>query len=96
MARYDDPVKYTKTLVLETSDGQVTMTGSKALEMQRNLDNNARFIKIYDATKKETVYYDMDSAACGFCKVATLTSGKEAGKALPCEDPIPNCQGDES
>jgi len=96
MARYDDPVKYTKQLVLETSDGKVTLTGNAARTMQQNLEDNPRFVSIYDATRKETKYYDMNSAACGFCLVATLTSGKEAGKAPACEDPIPNCPGDES
>jgi hypothetical protein len=96
MARYDDPVKYTKQLVLETSDGQVTLTGNAARTMQQNLEDNPRFVSLYDATRKETKYYDMNSAACGFCLVATLTSGKAEAEAPACEDPIPNCPGDES
>lgn len=91
MARYDDPVKYTKTLVLETSDGQVTLTQNEARTMQKTLEDNPRFVKLYNSTTKVTTYYDMDSAACGFCKVATLTSGKATATALKCEDPIPNC-----
>lgn len=91
MARYDDPVKYTKTLVLETSDGQVTLTQNEARTMQKVLEDNPRFVALYDATTKKTTYYDMNSAACGFCKVAELTSGKEAGEAPECEDKIPNC-----
>lgn len=91
MARYDDPVKYTKKLVLETSDGQVTLTQNEARTMQKNLEDNPRFVKLYNSETKETTYYDMDSAACGFCKVAVLTSAKAAGEALPCEDPVPNC-----
>lgn len=91
MARYDDPVKYTKTLTLVTSDGDVELTGNAARTMQKNLEDNPRFVSIYDADAKKTTYYDMDSAACGFCKVAELTSGKEAGEAPECEDKIPNC-----
>ena len=91
MARFDDPVKYTKTLKLITSDGEVELTQNEARTMQKTLEDNPRFVKLYDADSKETTYYDMNSAACGFCKVAVLTSGKEAGDELPCEDPIPNC-----
>ena len=91
MARYDDPVKYTKTLTLTTSDGDVELTGNAARTMQKNLEDNPRFVSIYDADTKKTTYYDMDSAACGFCKVAELTSGKETGEAPECEDAIPNC-----
>lgn len=91
MARYDDPVKYTKTLVLETSDGQVTLTGNAARTMQKNLEDNPRFVKLWDAEAKKTTYYDMNSAACGFCKVAELTSGETEGTPLPCEDKIPDC-----
>lgn len=91
MARYDDPVKYTKTLTLVTSDGDVTLTGNAARTMQKTLEDNPRFVSLYDADTKKTTYYDMDSAACGFCKVAELTSGKEAGEAPECEDKIPNC-----
>lgn len=91
MARYDDPVKYTKKFVLNTSEGDVTLTANEARTMQLLLENNPRFVKLYNAETKTTTYYDMDSAACGFCKVATETPGKEEGEALPCEDPIPNC-----
>lgn len=91
MARYDDPVKYTKTLKLTTSDGEVELTGNAARTMQKNLEDNPRFVSIYDAEAKKTTYYDMDSAACGFCKVAELTSGKGAGEAPKCEDKVPNC-----
>lgn len=91
MARYDDSVNYTKKLVLTTSDGDVTLTQNEARTMQKVLEDNPRFVKLYDSEKKETTYYDMDSAACGFCKVAVLTSGKTEGEALPCEDPVPNC-----
>ena len=91
MARYDDPVKYTKTLKLITSDGEVELTQNEARTMQKTLEDNPRFVSLYDATTKKTTYYDMDSAACGFCKVAELTSGKAEGEPLPCEDPIPNC-----
>lgn len=91
MARYDDPIKYTKTLKLVTSEGEVTLTQNEARTMQKTLEDNPRFVKLYDATTKKTTYYDMNSAACGFCKVAELTSGKEAGTAPECEDPIPDC-----
>ena len=89
---YDDPVKYTKTLKLVTSDGDVTLTQNEARTMQKVLEDNPRFVKLYNADTKTTTYYDMDSAACGFCKVAELTSGKTDGEALPCEDPVPNCE----
>lgn len=88
---YDDPVHYTKKFVIHTADGDVTLTANEARTVQKYLEDRPRFLKLWDATSKTTTYYDMESAACGFCKVATLTSGKEAGEALPCEDPIPNC-----
>lgn len=88
---YDDPVNYTKKLVIETSDGQVTLNQNAAREWQKYLEDGARYLKNYDPTTKTTTYYDRNSAACGFCKVATMTSGEVEGTALPCEDPIPNC-----
>lgn len=88
---YDDPVNYTKKLVLNTSDGDVELDQNAARTMQKRLEDASRYFKIYDPKTKTTTYYDVESAACGFCKVATLTSGEVEGKALPCEDPIPNC-----
>lgn len=92
---YDDPVNYTKKLVIVTSDGDVTLDQNAARVMQKMLEDHPRYFKVYDAKTKTTTYYDVNSAACGFCKVATLTSGEVEGTALPCEDPIPNCPAKE-
>lgn len=88
---YDDPTHFKKKLVIHTSDGDVTLDQNAARTVQRRMENDPRYFKNYDSTKKEWTFYDMGSASCGFCKVATLTSSKEEGEALECEDPIPNC-----
>lgn len=85
-------VKYTKTLVLETSDGQVTLTGNAARSMQRRLEDASRYFHlITDTERGEVTYYNVDSASCGFCKVATLTPGTEETEGVPCEDALPDC-----
>ena len=83
-------VQNTKTLVIETSDGQVTLEQGEARALQRMLDDNARYFKVSDENGVIT-YYDINSSACGFCKVATLTPGTKAATEIPCEDPLPNC-----
>lgn len=89
---WNDPVKYTKTLVMETSDGQVTLEGSEALALQRRLDDSGRYWHVDNGAIR--TYYDINSASCGFCKVATVTSGAATAEAIPCEDPMPDCDGD--
>lgn len=90
-------VKYTKTIVLETSDGQVTLTGGQARAMQRKLEDASRYFHIVtDAEKGEVTYYNVDSAACGFCKVATVTPGTEETEGVTCEDALPNCDESQS
>lgn len=85
-------VKYTKTIVLETSDGQVTLTGGQARAMQRKLEDASRYFHLVtDADKGEVTYYNVDSASCGFCKVATVTPGTEDAEGVECEDALPNC-----
>lgn len=91
---YDDPTHFKKKLVLHTSDGDVTLDQNAARSVQKYMEDQPRFFKIMDTAKKETYYYDMGSASCGFCKVATLTSSKEEGEPLECEDPVPNCPED--
>lgn len=88
---YDDPTYFKKKLVIHTSDGDVTLDQNAARTVQRRMENDPRYFKNYDSEKKETIFYDMGSASCGFCKVATLTSSKEEGEPLECEDPVPNC-----
>lgn len=82
--------KYTKKLVIETSDGQVTLEGGAARAMATRLDDASRYFHLTTAEGVET-YYDVQSASCGFCKVATLTAGSAAAEAIACEDALPNC-----
>lgn len=86
-------VKYTKTIVVETSGGQVTLTGNDARDMQRRLEDSSRYWHYLSNPKTgEVTYYNVDSASCGFCKVATLTPGTAATTGVPCEEGIPNCE----
>lgn len=87
-------VQYTKTLVIETSDGQVTLSQGEAQALVRMLDDNPRYFKVADKDTGVKTYYDINSSACGFCKVATLTPGTTDAEAIPCEDPLPNCPED--
>lgn len=90
-------VKYTKTIVLETSDGQVTLTGNQARAMQRKLEDASRYFHIVtDADSGEVTYYNVDSASCGFCKVATMTPGTEETDGVTCEDALPDCEESQS
>ena len=90
-------VKYTKTLVLETSDGQVTLTGGAAQAMQRKLEDASRYFHLITNTATgEVTYYNVDSAACGFCQVATLTPGTEEAEGVTCEEALPDCDESDS
>lgn len=86
--------KYDKEIVLETSDGQVTLKGEAARTMQRRLEDASRYFRIMGDNGVVT-YYNVDSASCGFCKVATLTPKTSEATPLPCEDALPDC-GNES
>lgn len=87
-------VKYTKTAVMTTTDGDVTLKQGEARAVQKFIDDNPRFLKITDGDTGVITYYDMGSASCGFCKVLTITPGTEAADEIPCEDPLPNCPED--
>ena len=90
-------VKYTKTIVLETSAGQVTLTGNQARAMQRRLEDSSRYFHIVtNAETGEVTYYNIDSASCGFCKVATVTPSTAAAEGVVCEDALPSCDESES
>lgn len=95
---WNTPVKYTKKLVIELADGsQRTLEGSAALAFQRILDDGVKdrvYWKL--ATDKNVVEYIniAPSSSCGFCKVATLTSGAAETDGIPCEDPMPDCDAD--
>ena len=88
--------KYGKKLVIETSDGPVTLEGNAAREMQRRLEDSKRYFWLTtDKDAGVVTFYNVDSAACGFCKVATLTPTKSETEAIPCEDALPDCDGNE-
>lgn len=90
-------IKNTQTLVIETSDGQVTLEQGEAHALLRALDDSARYFKVTKEVGGVTTktYYDIRSSACGFCKVATLTYGTAEAEEIACEDPLPNCpEGD--
>lgn len=82
-------VQYTKKLVIETSDGQVTLEQGEAQALVRMLDDNPRYFKVADSETGVKTYYDINSASCGFCKVATLTPGTKDAEAIECEDALP-------
>ena len=84
---------YTKTLVLKTTDGDVTVTGAKAQALQNRLDNDARFIHFTDPSNstKEN-YYNIVSTSCGACLFATVTSGTKTVADAACEEQLKNCE----
>ena len=80
---------YTKTLVLKTTDGDVTVEGGKAQALQNRLDNDARFIHFTDpADEKVENYYNIVSASCGACLFATVTSGTKTVADAECEEAL--------
>lgn len=81
--------QYGKTVVLETSDGQVTVTGIRANAILNRLNDSSRYWHFTQGDSE--VYYNVDSASCGFCKVATLTYNSTLIDEVECEDGIPNC-----
>lgn len=85
--------KYTKTLVLKTTDGaDVTLTGGKAQALQNRLDNDARFIHFTDPSDEATEnYYNIVSASCGACLFATVTSGSTTTADKECEEALMAC-----
>lgn len=84
-------VQYTKTAVMKTSDGDVTLEQGAARALQKQLDDSGRFFKNLDPETGVLTYYDIFSAACGFCKVLTITPGTKAATEIPCEDGLPDC-----
>lgn len=83
--------KYEKKLVIETSDGQVELKGNAARSMQRRLEDSSRYFAVLGDNGVKT-FYNVDSAACGFCKVATLTPSASEADEIPCEDALPDCE----
>ena len=80
---------YTKTLVLKTTDGDVTVEGAKAQALQNRLDNDARFIHFTDPSDEKTEnYYNIVSASCGACLFATVTSGTKTVADADCEEAL--------
>lgn len=91
--------KYGKKLTLTLTDGttkQITQWGMNGVvnEIVRKLDDNARYVHFEDNGAEE--YYDIGSASCGFCLVAKVEPLAEDAENTPCEDALPNCEGDES
>lgn len=84
-------VQYTKTAVMKTTEGDVTLTQGDARALQKQLDDSHRFFKRLDPDTGVLTYYDIFSAACGFCKVLTITPGTKASAEIPCEDGLPDC-----
>lgn len=88
-------VQYTKTAVMKTTEGDVTLTQGDARALQKQLDDSARFFKQLDPDTGVLTYYDIMSAGCGFCKVLTITPGTKEATAVTCEDGLPNCPADD-
>lgn len=87
---------YTKTLVLKTTDGDVTLTGGNAYAVARQLDDNGDLVHYTDPEDRtKTVYLKVRGANCGLCVVAELSAGTKTVDPVECEDPL-GCSGDES
>lgn len=93
-ARYNVPVKYTKTLTLKMSDGttQKVLEQAQAMRIEKFMDDNSRFIYIVSDDLKTKTFYTLSGDGCGFCEVATVVSGVEETDPAVCEDGIPNCE----
>lgn len=92
-ARYNVPVKYTKTLTLKMSDGttQKVLEQAQAQRIERFMDDNPRFIYIVSDDLKTKSFLTLAGDGCGFCEVATVVSGAEETDTVVCEDGIPDC-----
>lgn len=93
--------KYGKKLTLTLTDGTTKVitemgVGGKINEIVKKLDNNARYVKFPGANDGDEEYYDIGSASCGFCLVAKVEQLAEEAANTPCEDALPNCEGEES
>lgn len=87
--------KYTKTLVLKTSTGDVTFTGGRAYAIQRQLDDNGELIHFTNEdNEKQTDYYKVNGVSCQFCLVATVTAGETDTEDPECEDELACPKGD--
>lgn len=81
--------QYTKTLVLKTSTGDITLTAGRAYAVQRQLDDNGELIHFTnEENEKQTDYYKVNGVSCQFCLVATVTAGETTGEDLTCEDEL--------
>lgn len=95
-ARYNVPVKYTKTLTLKMSDGstQKVLEQAQAQRIEKFMDDNPRFIYLVSDDLKTKSFLTLAGDGCGFCEVATVVSGAEETTPVVCEDGIPNCGTD--
>ena len=86
---------YTKTLVLKTSDGDVTFTGGRAYAIQRQLEDNGGLIHFTNpANEAETDFYKIDGVSCQACLVATVTAGTKEVEEINTEDELACPEGD--
>lgn len=92
-ARYNVPVKYTKTLTLKMSDGttQKVLDQAQAQRVEKFMDDNERFIYLVSEDLKTKSFLTLSGDGCGFCEVATVVSGAEETNPVVCEDGIPTC-----
>lgn len=80
---------YTKTLVLKTSDGDVTFTGGRAYAIQRQLEDNGGLIHFTNPDNEaETDFYKIDGVSCQACLVATVTAGTKEVEEINTEDDL--------
>ena len=85
---------YGKKLTVNLTDGttkvftQVGLNGV-VTEILRKLDDNPRFVHATEDGVEN--YYDIGSASCGFCKVASVEPTAEEADNTPCEDALPDC-----
>lgn len=96
-SRYNQPVKYGKSLVITMADGSTkTLAGLPAKVFQDSLENNPRIISIVTNEETgETEFYNLSDSGCGYCKVAVLTPSAASTDPVACENGLPNCADSE-
>lgn len=93
--RYNQPVKYGKSLTMTMADGTTkVITGTQAQRIQKYLEDNPRFIYFLDETTGKVTFYALSDSGCGFCQVAFYEPSAELTDPIDCEDGMPNCPSD--
>lgn len=94
-ARYNQPVKYGKSLTMTMADGTTkVITGTQAQRIQKYLEDNPRFIYFLEPDTGKVTFYALSDSGCGFCQVAVYQPSATTADPADCEDGLPNCPDD--